>query len=1240
MSSATSVNALFKAMGTKHALGSVEAIQVQDQLARTMFGVPLRALSPMQRNAVEMSAMTVINSGGSNMLGIADGGAVYADIYKGIISSATGLSTDAGMSFGHSPQMMSAASSVMQNLNQTIYGKGALGVGTGGSMTTMGGVMRQYIQQHGLGEGSTRTLSRKGKSFGSFVQSVGTDRGLTETEKKAIVGQELSGAIFNAYKERIKKLNEKEAKELGIEDLLNKSYDEMSDVNKRRINRAIANQAKKDKEKGDYDKRVRAIKAEKIKEYEAELAAQGVSADEIERKSKLLRRSLNRAELGDLDNMANVQAASRASKGENEYTALTEAAVREQKKALRRAAGLTKEMSEIFGTEDADQLLTIAKQFGSKTLTAEKDVRNMKRIMDIARTRAAATGRTLTDVMGEMQGIAAVGAQAVGSHGVTASYLEYSTRQMQASQASRNAGLDYRTDSEVQAEIAEQEQNYQRNMNEGLYALEMMDKDSEEYKYWSKRIREGNLTPEEIKQFRRMGKAWIAKNEWALDPKKMQDVAQNSSLAAYARKAMAGGALQDHVKGNIDDLLDQASMDKNSQLNQAIEGTFGNSETASKQLQDVLMAYGGQQKELKDDFKALRRLSAEGREEWINRKKEQLNQSGASQKAIEQAEAAYRALINIAESGDDGKVVMRQLNNIQSTDGMNDTLGSIENVKAEARHLQSLRAESMKRSKAAAGSEGSIIGGLNYNDTSDESKILSLLTEADRSIAKTGGVDLIGNKDGAIHVDNINNLNYDSLEDGAKNAMTKYIAENAIAFKTDKNGMIDTEYARSVALQLEQDTSAVGQRKLKNLRRALGLKKGDSVSAAMADMDTATLTRTIYEAENSGTSGVLHGKGGLVVGGTGEEMEKAAEGVKLQNTLKVMGQLSFLATDKGVNKSTNTLSEIGQSVLAGTADEDQLKKARAIINSGHGGGAQSVMAAFESMGVKNISKENGVALVTDKNGVSHDITDKKALIGFMSKAAKADPNLQPALEKRAEEGDTLASDVLIQNKLDVFKPFMASGTSSKEEADSRKLVMQEVVKKMGGKDGEKRAKEMAEDYKRIEQLQADLDSGKLSDEDRQKAQAELHTIDVKHATWTGGLGKDDAFLKANNIQRDNRNLDFLNEAIDTRNAKLEAKAKKDGKDEAVGKIVATEYIGELSAAQGDSPELMAIREQLALEKRNQTMFDAWNEQFTGGTPTTNSSDHTILSALKSLGRCVIWVQNADHGCYYQMKVMD
>lgn len=1236
MSSATSANALFKAMGTKHALGSIESIQVQDQLARTMFGIPLKALSPMQRQAVEMSAMTVINSGGSNMLGIADGGAVYADIYKGLISSATGLSTDAGMSFGHSPQMMSAASSVMQNMNQMVYGKGPLGVGTGGSMKTMGGVMRQYLQQNGLGEGSTRTISRKGKNFNDFVLSVERDRGLTETEKNAIVGQELSGAVFNAYKERIKNLSEAELKELGIEDLRGQNYDDMLDVDKRRVDRAIAKQAKKDKEKGDYDKRVREVKAQKVEEYRKSLEAQGITDEkEIERRLLEFEGALNKADIGDLDNMANVQAASRASKGENEYTALTEAAAKEQKNALRRAAGLTKEMSEIFGTEDADQLLSIAKQFGSKTLTAEKDVRNMKRIMDIARTRAAATGRTLTDVMGEMQGIAAVGAQAVGSHGITASYLEHATRQMQASQASRNAGMDYRTDAEVQAEIAEQEQNYQRNMNEGLYALEMMDKDSEEYKYWSKRLKEGNLTPDEIEQFRKMGRAWIAKNEWALDPRKMQEVAQNSSLATAARNAMSSGVLQDHARGNVTDLLATASMDKNSQLNQAIEGTFGDSDTASQQMQDVLLAYGGQQKELADDYKALSRLSAEGRDEWIKRKTEQLKQSGASQKDIDQAVAAYNALATIAASGDNGKVVMRQLHNMQGTDGMNDTVGSIENVKAESRHLQSMRAESIKRSKEAAGSEGSIVGGLNYNDTSDEAKILGLLTEADRSIAATGGVDLIGNKDGTIHVDNINSLNYESLAKGAKNDMTKYIAENAIAFKTDKNGLIDVEHARSLALQLEQDTSEVGKRKANNLRRALGLGEDESLVTAMEGMSAATLTRTIYEAENSGTSGVIHGKGGLVVGGTGEEMEKAAEGVKLQNTLKVMGHLNFLKGGKGYDGSTHELITTGQAVLAGTATEKQLDDARAILDSGAAGGAQAVMASFESMGVKNISKNaDGVMLVTDKNGVAHDITDEKALIGFMSKAAKADPNLQPQLEKMAEEGDVLASNVLIQTGLDVFKPLMASGTSGQEAAETRRRAMQEVARKMNGENGEEYAKQMAADYARIDQLQAKLDSGELTDEERQSAVAELHAIDVKHAQWTGGLGKDDAFLKANNIQRDSRNLTFLREAVNAENAKLTKPAQQ------AGKVNADALVGEMQAAQGDSPELMAIREQIALEKQNKTMFDGWNAQFTGGVPGPNSLNHTILSALKSLAACINWVQGAAEGSQFQLKVID
>jgi hypothetical protein len=774
-------------------------------------------------------------------------------------------------------------------------------------------------------------------------------------------------------------------------------------------------------------------------------------------------------------------------------------------------------------------------------------------------------------------------------------------------------------------------------MNEGLYALEMMDKDSEEYKYWSKRLREGNLTPDEIEQFRKMGSAWIAKNEWELDPRKMQEVAQNSSFAAAARNAMSGGILQDHARGNVTDLLATASMDKNSQLNKAIEGTFGNSDAASAQMQDVLLAYGGQQKELADDYKALSRLSAEGRDEWIKRKTEQLKQSGASQKDIDQAVAAYNALANIAASGDNGAVVMRQLHNIQGTDGMNDTVGSIENVKAEARHLQSMRAESMKRSKEAAGSEGSIVGGLNYNDTSDEAKILGLLTEADRSIAATGGVDLIGNKDGTIHVDNINSLSYDSLAKGAKNDMTKYIAENAIAFKTDKNGLIDVEHARSLALQLEQDTSEIGKRKANNLRRALGLGEDESLVDAMAGMDAAALTRTIYEAENSGTSGVIHGKGGLVVGGTGEEMEKAAEGVKLQNTLKVMGHLSFLKGKKGYDDSTQNLIAAGEAVLAGTTTEEQLDDARANLESGYAGGAQAVMASFESMGVKNISKQNGVMLVTDKNGVAHDITDEKALIGFMSKAAKADPNLQPQLEKMAEEGDVLASNVLIQNGLDVFKPLMASGTSGQAAADTRRRAMQTVAKKMSGDEegeGKKRAEQMAADYARIDQLQAALDSGELTDEERQSAVAELRAIDVRHAQWTGGLGKDDAFLKANNIQRDGRNLTFLREAVNAENAKLTEPAQQ------AGKVDADALAGELQAAQGDSPELMAIREQLALEKQNKTIFDGWNAQFTTGTPGTNSTNHTILSALKSLAACINWIQGADAGSQYQLKVVD
>lgn len=1263
MSSATSVNALFKAMATKHAIGSVEAIQVQDQLARTMFGVPLKALSPMQRQAVEMSAMTVINSGGSNMLGIADGGAVYADIYKGLISSATGLSTDAGMSFGHSPQMMSAASSVMQNMNQTIYGKGFFGVGTGGNMKIMGGVMRQYLQQNGLGEGSTRTLSRKGKSFGSFVQSVGTDSGLTETEKQAIVGQELSGAVFDAYKKRIESLSEKEAKELGIEDLVNRSYDSMSEVNKRRVERAIAKQAKKDKEKGDYKKRVQAVKDEKLKEYEAELDSQNLSADEKERELALFRRSMNKAELGDLDNAANVAAASRASKGENEYTALTKAAAQEQKKALRRAASLTKEMSEVFGTEDADQLLNIAKQFGSKTLTAEKDVQNMKRIMDIARTRAAATGRTLTDVMGEMQGIAAVGAQAVGSHGVTAAYLENATRQMQASQASRNAGMDRRTDTEVTAEITEHEQNFQRNAIQGLYALAMLGEDSKEYQEWSK-IFEGPLTPAKLEQLRLFGIAYNNANEWNTAPKKMQEVALNSKLASKARKAYWQGILGDHSSGHVTEMVEWFLQDETTPAYKAVMGTFGNRWNASRSMQAVLLAYGGQQKELEDDFKTISRLSIlDGRPAWIADKIEQLKQNGASQEDIDQAEAAWNVLSMIANAGDKGKRIMRQMHNMQNAEIMRNTVGSIENVKAEARHLQSLRSESMKRSKEAAGSEGAIVGGLNYNDASDEAKISSLVFEADRSIARTGGVDLIGNKDGALHVDNINNLKYDELKPGAQNDITRFIAENAVAFKTDKNGMVDMEYAKSIALQIDQnkDASEAGRRKYNSLRSALGLEQGASITDALDNISQAELTRTIYEAENSGTAGVMHGKGGLVVGGTGEEMEKAAEGVKLQNALKIVGHMGFFTKTQGYGTGIQNISEIGKAVVEGTVTESQLDTARAIVDSGQAGsGVQSIMATFEAAGVKNVGKRtegnwdhftnplvshlNNVerlqgtvfkkdfTFVTDKNGIPHDINSAKDLIGFMAETAKDDLNLQQTLQKNAEEGDKLASSALIQKGLNVFKPYTAHGTSGSEEAEGRKYVIRKVAEEMAGskEEGERRSKQMAADFERIDELQSKLNSGTLSDEEHQNAVAELEAIDVKHARWLGGGGRDAAFNKHHNIKEDSRFMSFVHKYANEWNVKQEEKAVEDGKkkEDAVGKIVVDNMVGELYAAQGTSEELKAIREQLEVEKQNKTMFDKWNEQLTeckGGV--VNQKSLTIRQSVSILAACCRWVND-------------
>ena len=1223
MSSATSINALYRGLATKHALGTRESIQVQDQLARTMYGVPLNALSPMQRNSIEMSSMTIMSSGGSGMLGVSDGGMVYGDIYKGIVSSAAGVMTGGGVSFGHSPQAMSAASSVMQNLNAAVHGSGAYGVGTGGSLKTMGGVMRQRLMREGLGEGSTEVISRRGKdgktkSLGAMVDETSSHKGMSDSEKKAIVGQELSGAMLTGYIDRLKDLTAEERQELKIADVdLSESLDAMDATSRRRVKEAIAKQAAKDKASGKYKKVQNKIIKEQADAYREELK-KDTSLSEAERESRV-ESFTNKLEAAgsniDLSNKANIESAARAAKGENEYTTLTESAAKEQRDAMRRAASLTKEMSEVFGTDDADQLLSIAKQFGSKTLDAEKDVRNMKRIMDVARTRAAATGRTLSDVMGEMQGIAAVGAQAVGSHGVTAGYLEHATKQMQASQATRNAGMDYRTDEEVQAEIAEQEQNMQRNMNEGLYALEMMKNGSpeerEQYAKWAAKLQSGQMTPEEVEQFRQMGSAYVAKNTWKLDPRKMQEIAQQSSLAETARTAMAGGVMQDHIKGNVADLMATATMyGPDTQLARAVSGSFGSTDEASSHISNVLAMYGGQQKELSDDFKSIKRLKGEEREKWIQNKKEQLIKSGMSSEQADKAEEAYRSLAMMADSGENGAFLLDQIHNIQGSEQVRNSVGAIENTKAAARMRQTQREESIKRSQEASATKGMMIGGLNYSNATDEAKALGLLHAADRSIARQGGsIDLIDNKTGELNIENINRTDLTG-RGGVDNAMTEYIANNAIAFKVGKDGLVNMDQAKATIRELEADGSEAAKKKLANLRRALNLSEGQDVSTAIAGMDATSLTNAIFSAHQSGTSAVVHTKEGLMVAGSNEEMDEAAKTAQKQNALMAMAKVGIGQTE---------LITAGKALLNGEentrAGKDALETAYGMMEGdGTGTDGASFMAVMESMGVKGgIIEKDGKKAVVDKNGIEHDMSDPLAVANTMAKALDADPNLQTTFRERAEAGDAVAAAALSAKSLKAGAIFTAKGTGSESQAKGRRAVMAAVAERLK-KGGKEKLMKNFEEYDTLsEQLEAAI---KNNDVDKQnELRAKLDQNEKERMGLTGGLGYTDEQLGAQGMSRVAGVSSMLSEEAARYNNSQE------GED---NDIDITSLESEIAAASGKSPEVALFEQQAAVAQANRTMFDDWNDSLSmkkSKYPEAWNGGASIADAARVIGKC-------------------
>ena len=1236
MSNVTSANQLFQAAIMRHTMDSAASLQLQDQMAQAFFGTNAAFVSPMQLQALQMASVAAQNGGGNGLLGVADSGAAFTDIYKGIMAGGS-ISTASGTSYGHSPQAISAASSMMYMMGDIVGGSGKFGIGVGGNQKTLTGILKQRLIREGAGQNITTSVKRNAdESIGSFLVRADEKMSITEAERDNMIASELSADVFNAYKNEARAALEKSG--INAENITEEA------LNERARELIKAAQKRKDADgKTAFSKKVKDIRAKQLTESETALNAAaekelaevtGTDAEAEKKRDRIKAKYARlRAQNKDALDKADVKLetdealdrAERVASGKMEYTGVTDAFAKEQKEAMRRAAGLTKEMAEVFGTEDADQLLNIAKQFGVKTLDAEKDVKNMKRIMDAARTRAAATGRTLSDVMGEMQGIAAVGARAVGPHGMTAAFLENATQAVQASQASRDAGLDYRTQEEVVAEAAEAEQNFQRLSVDALFALEMMrkhDPKNKKLEYWTDKIKKGTLTEADMDELERFGSSEVAKNYANVDPRKRQDIAMNSELAEDTRRAMEAGVIQSHTEGQVKAMLGKASMFKDSMTYKMFfgeNGAFSSEADAETDLKAILATYGGQQKELNDDFKALTLLNTdEEKQAWIDAQLAQARADGASEDVIKAMSESYAALKDLSTKGEAGKFALSQINALQSAEQLRNATGHKAATRSNAQRLAMYRAENAKAVAKIAAGKGNF-GGVNLDEADTTTRALAILEAADKGLETGNQVDIL-NEDGTFNIRAINSLTEANAEGTSAEGKrsVEFMRKNAVAL-TGKDGKLDVQALIANVQNFSADQQAV-------LKEAFGLDKNADLSKALTEMSPAEIEIKLNQARYRNTMSVTTDKsGGMLLMRNNDRTDEVLEGISETTAIEIMG---------GLNMSSGVANAVGKKLQKGEAVSDkELEDARIDIRKSNS--MASLTAVAGTLGVKGgIIEKDGKKLLETEDGAI-DVSTREGVAKMYAKAMEKDVNLQTTMQAAAEGGDMMAAMGMFYKTQKATALYSREGAMNEQEAADHAEIMATTAKKIAkanDEDGEEAYNQIKNaittinrNKTQVDKIAQEREAGKITEEEAATKIMELQQQSEEArkliATKTKGYGLTAEQAGVLGITKGDQAMatQLGDEAIDEIN---DGRAIED-------QIVKSEFKKKLAIATGRTPEVAALEEQnklLEAAKRrgemNAKWFEAWNTQFTvGNEPAAHQADATILSNLRVLGKC-------------------
>lgn len=531
--------------------------ELADMMSRLLLNKPFSQLAPAEKSTVLMIVSAAQRSFGG-VVG-QDPAANFSTIYSGVAASSMGMPIS-GLGTGRSsasyggPAAMVASGAAFSAMDQYLNGNRqqfTTGTSTGLAASTAAGYLSQFFQARGgMQMGDVQRFAIPANVVAQF-QALGNMQSRTNMsseDTKQVYSTMLNAHMLDMYARREKGVTT--GYDLMSADEQAKMRDEM------KAKFASMNEAERKQYQEDIRKSFR-------KAYTAQLTQQhrrsgkwdaDWNTERVENEvSKQLDLMVKSGALADLSEQG-VDEGVRTRGGRTDYTRGTRQLEEVTKKALAAADRTLADMTEVFGTDNFEELMAQANKFGVTTMASEQQARKMRNIIDAARARAAATGRTVQEAMAEYGQVATMGAAVFGgAQYMPAHYLRTYDQAQRAHAANRASGFETRSEEELAAEHAATMANDAEYYTNATWAIEHGAGNGDaRMRYWRKRLMEAKsgkpLTEEERQQMLAETGDYFTANGTHMTPEALKAFYANSQLAGTMTEALGAGSRETFSK--------------------------------------------------------------------------------------------------------------------------------------------------------------------------------------------------------------------------------------------------------------------------------------------------------------------------------------------------------------------------------------------------------------------------------------------------------------------------------------------------------------------------------------------------------------------------------------------------------------------------------------------------------------------------------------------------------------------